>query len=242
MDAEGVWAPEGERLPDEPRAHADEAEFWEDWRDYFWPVVLSPLSTAFGALITYAVVRNAAQVGDWYAALLMGSLLIVGGGILTVGLWMPLHLGWGLGAVVVHCSREGITIKGDIHPWNTVRVLRLGYEDIEVGAANDLEGPGSIKKCHLEVCTETDTLRVTGEVWRSRAHELAEVVERFAPEVRVEWVSGLTFRPKGPSRAARPSRKRVRGEAVALVGVSLVLSVLTCAAVSHWAPEMVTFG
>ncbi len=242
MDAEGAWAPEGKRLSDASTAHADEAEFWEDWRDYFWSAVLSPLWTAFGALIAYAAARNAAGVDDWFGALLVGGLLIVGGGILTAGLSMPLWLGWDLGAVVVRCSREGITIKGDVHPWNTVRLLRLGYEYTEVGAANDLEGPGSIKKCHLEVCTDRETLRVTGEVWRNRAHELAEVVGRLAPEVPVEWASGLAFRPKGPPRAVRPSPKRVRGEAVALVGVSLVLSVLVCAAVSHWAPGMVTLG
>lgn len=239
---DGHRSSEDERSPGSPGTHTDEVEFWEDWRDHLWQAALSPLWTAFGALTTFAVVRNAGSVDDWYSTMLSGFLLVLGGGALTVGVSMPLLLGWGLGTVVVRCSAEGITVHGRVHPWSTVRALRLGYEVSELGAANDLEGPASVKRYHLEVRTDEEGIRVPGELWRSRGRELAEAVRRFAPGVRVEWVSGRPSPPRAPVRVERPSRVRVRGEAVAMVGLSLALSVLVCAVVAHGAPGWITLG
>ncbi|MFB8776681.1 hypothetical protein [Streptomyces broussonetiae] len=233
---------EGERAPDSPGTHTDEVEFWEDWRDHLGQAALSPLWTASGALMTFAVVRNAGSADDWYTTMLLGFLLIVGGGALTAGVSVPLLIGWALGTVVVRCSAEGIAVHGRLHSWSTVRALRLGYEVSELGAADDLEGPASLKRYHLEVRTDEEGLRVPGELWRTRGRELLSAVRRFAPGVLVEWASGHPSPPRVPARVARPSRARLRGEAVAMVGLSLALSVLLCAAVAHWAPGWVTLG
>ncbi|CAL9450475.1 hypothetical protein [Streptomyces sp. enrichment culture] len=217
-----------------------EGVFWEDWRDQRW-LAATPLATAFGSLLLLGVMRNIDGL-DWYGALLALALVLVAGGSLTVGLVMPLVLGWDMGRTVVRCSPEGITVEDVTHPWSEVRGLALRHERAEHRPVTDPEGSATPDRYHLDVVTGTGTRRLTAAFLRHRAHDVAELAERFAPGVPVEWEGRYGFVPKGPPRSRQPSRSRVRAETLALVGVSVAFSYLTCQAVLRYAPDLVTYG
>ncbi len=190
----------------------------------------------------FAAVRSAGSADDWFGLLLFGALYILAGAMLTVGVLVPLMLGWDADRVLVRCTSEGLAVGDDTHPWGTVRTVALGHEAVEAGLEGNAEGRPTFRAYHVVVGTDSGTVRVPGQVWRTRGEELAAAVRRYAPEVRVEWRGRSAFRSRRRPRPAPPSRARVRTETAALAAGSLLLGAALCAAVLRWAPAAVTLA
>ncbi|WP_432075398.1 hypothetical protein [Streptomyces wuyuanensis] len=215
-------------------------EFRNDWRPHRGTLAATVLAGALGTVVMLAAVRSADSADDWSGLVLFGMLFTLAGAMLTVGVAMPLILGWDADRVVLRCSPEGISAGDDTYPWNTVRTVTFGYEVVETGPESNPEGRPTHNAYHVEIGTDAGTVRVPGDVWRTRGQELASTVRRYAPQARGPWQGRSTFRPKRPPRPAPPSPARARTKAVALVAASLLLGAVLCATALHWAPAVVT--
>ncbi|MBJ6613785.1 hypothetical protein NC658_32970 [Streptomyces griseoincarnatus] len=227
---------------DRTGAHGGAVEFWNDWRHSGGSVAVAVLAGALGTVVMLAAVRTADAVEDWVGLFVVGTLLILAGAMLTVGVTLLLVLGWDADRVLVRCTYEGLVVGDDTHPWNTVRTVALGYKVVEAGPESSTERRPPSHGYHLVIGTDSGAVQVMSRVWRSRGEELAAVVRRHAPGARVEWRNRSAFRSRQPPRPAPPSRGRVRMEAVALVAGSFLFGGALCGALLHWAPTVITFG